>query len=65
MAMSKVNVIKLELKYCENCGGLWIRRKGDHLLYCNGCRQVCSNNAPSDQTRANHDRAAQTRWLES
>jgi len=48
--MKNGTVIKLELKYCENCGALWFRRMGDHYLYCNGCRQICSNNA-GDQTR--------------
>jgi 3-deoxy-D-arabino-heptulosonate 7-phosphate (DAHP) synthase class II len=27
-----------ELKYCERCGGLWIRRQGQDVVYCGGCR---------------------------
>jgi Zn-finger nucleic acid-binding protein len=28
----------LELKYCERCGGLWLRPQGDSEVYCGGCR---------------------------
>ncbi len=28
----------LELKYCERCGGLWIRRQGEDVVYCGSCR---------------------------
>jgi Zn-finger nucleic acid-binding protein len=38
MATESVVVIKLELKYCESCGGLWLRKAGDHLLFCRRCR---------------------------
>lgn len=29
-----------ELKYCERCGGLWLRRQGNEEVYCKGCRQL-------------------------
>lgn len=29
---------RLELKYCELCGGLWLRRAGAPLVYCPACR---------------------------
>ena len=28
----------VELKYCERCGGLWLRRTGVSGVYCEGCR---------------------------
>ena len=28
---------QLELKYCERCGGLWLRRKGCRQVYCWPC----------------------------
>ena len=28
----------LELKYCERCGGLWLRLHGDTEVYCTNCR---------------------------
>jgi Zn-finger nucleic acid-binding protein len=27
----------LELKYCERCGGLFLRRAATDLTYCNSC----------------------------
>ncbi len=31
------NIIQLELKYCERCGGLWVRRAGSEDPYCAPC----------------------------
>lgn len=28
---------KLELKYCERCGGLWLRLQGSAAVYCAAC----------------------------
>ncbi len=30
---------ELELKYCERCGGLWLRLQGDTEVYCVSCRR--------------------------
>jgi Zn-finger nucleic acid-binding protein len=30
-------LIQLELKYCERCGGLWLRRQGVSTVYCPPC----------------------------
>ncbi|MGE0406233.1 MAG: hypothetical protein AB7O65_08040 [Candidatus Korobacteraceae bacterium] len=27
----------VELKYCERCGGLWLRAKGSAEIYCMPC----------------------------
>jgi len=32
--------IHVELKYCERCGGLWLRPQGTSGVYCASCR-VC------------------------
>lgn len=37
MEIDDLEVVQLELKYCEYCGGLWLRRKGDSEVYCSGC----------------------------
>jgi len=29
---------RLELKYCEHCGGLWVRECGAGVVYCDNCR---------------------------
>lgn len=31
---------KLELKYCERCGGLWIRPQGGQEVYCGNCAKA-------------------------
>ena len=30
--------IQVELKYCERCGGLWLRPQGTDGAYCDSCR---------------------------
>jgi Zn-finger nucleic acid-binding protein len=34
------NGIQMELKYCERCGGLWLRLKGSELAYCPPCAVI-------------------------
>jgi hypothetical protein len=31
--------LRLELKVCEGCGGLWVRRQGRSNPYCVGCSE--------------------------
>ena len=35
-------VLQLELKYCERCGGLWLRVRGSHGPYCSSCAAAMS-----------------------
>lgn len=43
-------IIRLELKYCERCGGLWLRERGTGRVYCAVCTSeistfsLCSRN---------------------
>jgi hypothetical protein len=30
--------IQVELKYCERCGGLWLRPQGTEGVYCSSCQ---------------------------
>jgi Zn-finger nucleic acid-binding protein len=30
--------VHVELKYCERCGGLWLRAQGAEGVYCASCR---------------------------
>jgi len=32
------NEVRLELKYCEHCGGLWLRECGAGVVYCPNCQ---------------------------
>jgi Zn-finger nucleic acid-binding protein len=31
-------ITEVELKYCERCGGLWLRLHGNSGVYCASCR---------------------------
>jgi hypothetical protein len=35
--METIELIEVELKYCERCGGLWLRLKGSGQVYCSSC----------------------------
>jgi hypothetical protein len=30
--------VRVELKYCEHCGGLWVRERGTGVVYCEKCQ---------------------------
>jgi len=38
IAMNELEAVTVELKYCERCGGLWLRRKGQTGIHCGACR---------------------------
>jgi len=43
MEIEELEIVQLELKYCERCGGLWLRLRGSQQVYCGGCaEQVAS-----------------------
>ncbi len=35
--MVEGTIVTLELKYCEQCGGLLLRRTGDAVVFCAPC----------------------------
>jgi hypothetical protein len=37
MEMKDLEIVRLELKYCERCGGLWMRTWGTDDVYCPAC----------------------------
>jgi hypothetical protein len=37
MEIADLEVVRLELKYCERCGGLWLRTWGTEDVYCPAC----------------------------
>jgi hypothetical protein len=41
---SKLN---LELKYCERCGGLWLRPSGGAQIYCITCARQMAEMPPA------------------
>jgi hypothetical protein len=38
--------VGLELKYCEQCGGSWLRRRGSEECYCAGCARFLEDIPP-------------------
>lgn len=38
--MKPEDVERVELKYCERCGGLWMRREGSGEVFCQACKQA-------------------------
>jgi hypothetical protein len=32
------SLLRMELKYCEHCGGLWMRECGAGVVYCENCQ---------------------------
>jgi Zn-finger nucleic acid-binding protein len=37
----------LELKYCERCGGLWLRPVGGEQIYCVACGRAMAELPPA------------------
>lgn len=49
---STENLGSLELKYCERCGGLWLRPAGGGQIYCRICaRAIAELPPPSTEVR--------------
>jgi uncharacterized Zn finger protein (UPF0148 family) len=46
---SAANEVQLELKYCERCGGLWLRPVGSGQIYCVGCGREVSQMPPASR----------------
>ena len=54
--------IQLELKYCERCGGLWLRPRGSELVFCGSCARAMAGvmglPAPSRMEGQNRENTA-------
>jgi hypothetical protein len=37
MESEGLEIVRMELKYCERCGGLWMRTWGTEDVYCPTC----------------------------
>jgi hypothetical protein len=44
---SSANESSLELKYCERCGGLWLRPVGGGQIYCTSCATAMGELPPA------------------
>jgi hypothetical protein len=43
---SSANELQFELKYCERCGGLWLRPAGGGQVYCVACGRAMAELPP-------------------
>jgi hypothetical protein len=45
-------LVAMELKYCERCGGLWLRPKKECGIYCPECEPQMADMPKSRRKRA-------------
>jgi hypothetical protein len=51
MEIYDVEVIELELKYCERCGGLWFRELDSEEVFCLRCVLQVESETPGLRRR--------------
>ena len=51
---------RLELKYCECCGGLWLRIVGGGQIYCAMCARTVAELPPATKRRKGSKRKQRT-----
>jgi hypothetical protein len=61
-ADGSTNALRLELKYCERCGGLWLRPTGGEQIYCAACGRAMAELPPASTERESARGARGTRW---
>jgi hypothetical protein len=49
---NSANELQFELKYCERCGGLWLRPMGGGQVYCVACGRAMAELPPASHTRS-------------
>ena len=58
MVTGELQAIRVELKYCEACGTLWLRPQSSTARYCRRCEKVMAElsragrTAPAEEERA-------------
>jgi hypothetical protein len=52
---SSANELQFELKYCERCGGLWLRPVGGGQIYCMACGRAMAELPAASCTRSGLD----------
>ncbi len=55
--MREQTYLRIELKYCELCGGLWLRHEGSEQVYCITCAPAMAKVA-----RGKKKQAASVKW---
>jgi hypothetical protein len=59
---SPANELQFELKYCERCGGLWLRPVGGGQIYCAACWRQMAQLPPGSKEPENTIRQQKPRW---
>jgi hypothetical protein len=54
MEIEGLEIVRLELKYCERCGGLWMRTWGTDDVYCPSCAVQMLDLPPVRRRRKPH-----------
>jgi Zn-finger nucleic acid-binding protein len=54
--------LRFELKYCERCGGLWLRPAGGGQTYCMGCARQMAELPPPCGKREDSRMQQEVRW---
>ena len=52
MEVDELEIVELELKYCERCGALWLRPCTEEQVYCAPCAKKMLNSPVSLKRRA-------------
>jgi len=47
----ELQAIRVDLKYCEACGALWLRPCGSHTPYCGRCEKVMAELSRTVRTK--------------
>jgi hypothetical protein len=59
---SSANEVQFELKYCERCGGLWLRPVGGGQVYCVDCGREMAKMPPVSRKRGGATLPRGPRW---
>ena len=62
VASSSGHESQFELKYCERCGGLWLRPVGGGQIYCAGCGREMAQMPPASYERGGPRMPQGPRW---
>jgi hypothetical protein len=61
-ADGSTDALRLELKYCERCGGLWLRPMGGGQVYCAACGRAMAELPPASTERESVRGGRGARW---
>jgi hypothetical protein len=61
---SRQEELRFELKYCERCGGLWLRPAGGGQTYCVGCARQMGELPPPSEERTSSRMQRGPLWAE-